>query len=110
MTLDSVRERHRVLVENDWKSLAEEVMAEKYKNGDVSDDPSRVKRELTVLTTVTIPAMINCAYFGSYIHACIRADAVRLVAIQAGTDAQASRRMMIRSGDVWSASNAPLIV
>ena len=36
MTLDSVRDRHKVLVENDWRSVAEDVFAEKWQEGDVS--------------------------------------------------------------------------
>jgi hypothetical protein len=40
MTLDSVRDRHRHLVEHDWKSAAAEYFATNWKNGDVSHEVS----------------------------------------------------------------------
>jgi hypothetical protein len=36
MTLESVRDRHRHLAENDWKSAAVEYFATTWKDGDVS--------------------------------------------------------------------------
>jgi hypothetical protein len=40
MTLDSVRDRHRHLVEHDWKSAAAEYFATNWKDGDVSHEGS----------------------------------------------------------------------
>ena len=36
MTLEAVRERHRGLVERDWRSVAEDYFAREYKDGKVS--------------------------------------------------------------------------